>query len=645
VLDQQHERYVEELYVQLSFRNPITASGAVMTLPASGTDLTDWIADQREFLQVQYDDWMQVIEDFRESLRNAGPKLKRLVDPITTPIESLLQNLMPYTVAPDGTRINTIDPAVRSDVLQHLEQLNAELATEAAILAAWRDLVSSCENVNRTVEEVSFRRDTLCAIAQNRALDLGTFGVFWHVSAVLTDDANAVQQELDRAAGVEPTVTPWTGQPSGQATWQRLQLCEQVLTRPAWRGDCIVWLRLAPTSLPQHEVTHGQVTFYNAAYLSGHVGHPELASNFNVAPTEILEHPRIPPFLRDGEVEWEDDWNMAYARVVLPDTEVHAAEAKARALVEAITAVNHATKDTWRLMNGSIIYVDGRRRDARRSWGRKDDIPDHYYPQNDWMGRDIERMSGSNQTLDSQSIHNLQDAIRMSTALKSAIDPETTVMAAVRAIEHVNAWTTGGRANWVDFVSDYFKKAQSRVRFVELISHFVRAALDNVPDRRPGVPEPPELFEVRARLRVFVWPHELFNVRGAADEISQLKRIYADHWLVRGLGELETALSTPAGMYARLEEQGRRFDRQLGRLKRLRNSAIHGGPLSHTACTSVGVFAFNLGHQCLNEAMTALLTGRDIPSYMTDYRDDHIARYQRAQTTGEIDSLFLHVHP
>jgi len=34
-------------------------------------------------------------------------------------------------------------------------------------------------------------------------------------------------------------------------------------------GDCIVWLRLALTSLPHYEVTHGQVTFYNAAYLSG----------------------------------------------------------------------------------------------------------------------------------------------------------------------------------------------------------------------------------------------------------------------------------------------------------------------------------------------------------------------------------------
>ncbi len=94
-------------------------------------------------------------------------------------------------------------------------------------------------------------------------------------------------------------------------------------------------------------------------------------------------------------------------------------------------------------------------------------------------------------------------------------------------------------------------------------------------------------------------------------------------------------------MYARLEEQGRRFDRQLKRLKRLRNSAIHGGPVSDAACESVATFAFNLGHQCLNEVMRALLTGRDIPSHMADYRADRIERFERIRTAGDVDALFV----
>ena len=73
----------------------------------------------------------------------------------------------------------------------------------------------------------------------------------------------------------------------------------------------------------------------------------------------------------------------------------------------------------------------------------------------------------------------------------------------------------------------------------------------------------------------------------------------------------------------------------------MRNSSIHGGPVSDAACQSVSTFAHNLGHQCLNEAMKALLIGRDIPSDITDYRTDHTDRYEKIRTTGDIDALFV----
>ncbi|OBH19936.1 hypothetical protein [Mycolicibacter sinensis] len=646
MLVRQHEREVEELDVELGFREVITSSGAVMTLPAATADLTDWVADRRKFLPVQYDDWMQVIADFHDSLATTGPKLTSVVAATTAHVEALLRDLFKSDIAADGSCTYTIDAAKRADIRAHLEQLATELSTEAAIVAAWRDLVTSVERLNRTVDEVSFRRDTLFAVAQSRNLDVvGSFGLFASLREVLTDNADAVQRELDGEAGVDHIpVFPPTWEPTGIPVWRRLQLCERILTREPYRGDCIVWLRLAPTSLPQHEVTHGQVTFYNASCLSGCVGHPEFADNFQTPPTELLSpvSPEHAPILRDGEVEWENDWNMTYARVVLPEIEVHTAERKARVLVEALKSVNHATKDTWQLLNGSILFVDGERR-SRFSWGPKHDIPDRYYPENDWMGRDVERMSRFDRPLDVGSMQDLQQALELSTALKAAADegPQAIVMTAVRALEHANVWTTGGVKNWADFVSSYLKKDQARIRLVEFISYFTRAAIDNVPDRRPGAPAQNELFEIRSRLERFRWPHQVFHARGAADEVSALHRIYAGHWLARGLGELETTLATPAGMYARLEEQGRRFDRQLKRLKRLRNSAIHGGPVSDAACESVATFAFNLGHQCLNEVMRALLTGRDIPSHMADYRADRIERFERIRTAGDVDALFV----
>ena len=95
---------------------------------------------------------------------------------------------------------------------------------------------------------------------------------------------------------------------------------------------------------------------------------------------------------------------------------------------------------------------------------------------NDWMGRDIEKMARNNRFLETHSVQELQDAMNMSIALNAASNesPQATVMTAVRAIEHVNAWTTRGVKNWVDFVSAYFKKAQARVRVVEFMSYFTR---------------------------------------------------------------------------------------------------------------------------------------------------------------------------
>ena len=94
MLFRRHEKYIEELQAHLELRDPITAGGAVMTLPAAVADLKAWVGDRRKHLPVQHDDWLQVIGDYRESLKWTGPKLKKFIWPATDPIESLLQSLM-----------------------------------------------------------------------------------------------------------------------------------------------------------------------------------------------------------------------------------------------------------------------------------------------------------------------------------------------------------------------------------------------------------------------------------------------------------------------------------------------------------------------------------------------------------------------
>jgi len=39
--------------------------------------------------------------------------------------------------------------------------------------------------------------------------------------------------------------------------------------------------------------------------------------------------------------------------------------------------------------------------------------------------------------------------------------------------------------------------------------------------------------------------------------------------------------------------------------------------------------------------MRALLAGEDIRSHMEDYQLDHVRRFDRVQSTGDIDALFV----
>jgi hypothetical protein len=185
--DRRHEKYVEELAAQLGFKESITVSGAVMTLPAAVADLIDWVGDRRKYLTVQFGDWLQVVDDYQESLRATGPKLKSFVESLTAPIELLLQSLIEYET-------ESIDPIARADLAGHLALLKAALTTPEATVEAWRDLVRSAENDGRSFEEVMHRRDILWAIVYRRNLDLGHFGVLRQARDVLIDDRTSQRQ-------------------------------------------------------------------------------------------------------------------------------------------------------------------------------------------------------------------------------------------------------------------------------------------------------------------------------------------------------------------------------------------------------------------------------------------------------------------
>jgi hypothetical protein len=111
--------------------------------------------------------------------------------------------------------------------------------------------------------------------------------------------------------------------------------------------------------------------------------------------------------------------------------------------------------------------------------------------------------------------------------------------------------------------------------------------------------------------------------------VAALRRIYADHWLVRRLAETDDILSSGAALSAAFDVERHRVNTRVKRLTRSRNAAIHGGPLSDAACGTIADFSVTLARQALTTTIWAIVTGQQVAAYATSRRDEFRQRIQK----------------
>ncbi|MFE4456096.1 hypothetical protein ACFROC_01950 [Nocardia tengchongensis] len=617
-----------------------------MTLPAATDELVAWLNDRRQFINAQYNDWQSMLDDFRSAFIAAGPKMRNAVKDHYSAVESQFGTL--FTT--DSEKLKSIDEQKRAATRLAAAALQAHLGSDEPIRAAWMDLQQACMTHTQSVENIEFKRKCLWALAQIRRQDTnGRFGLRQQLVEAMrgNDIANVgiqtAQHDPQAAESSIPTTnTAASCQADRLVWWQRAQLCDQILLRRPQKADCIVWLRFGSAYPYQDEVTHGQVTLYIAQLLGACVGRPEWAHNFAVVPQEVLDLP-LDTQRNDG-LGWADEPGIVYARVVLPDIEVHLAREQAVTLVSALVQVSEPHPESWSLLNGYLLFAGSR---LLTPWGWGPTEVPHFpqqYPSNDAVARRIELMDSTSQTLTTATVEQLAAALSLSNALNLARDEsaEATVMAAVRAIEHVNAWTVGGRSDWADFASTYFKKATARAQLVAFLTSFALTATTEVPDSSPNAAAPPPDFvDIHSELWTSSAGVDYFNAKRAITHLSRLRGIYQQHWLHRGLAEMDSTFSSGRNVAARLDTNSRRFDAHLSRLKRIRNAAIHGGPVIPDSCESIATFAYHLGHFCLNQVINARLTGSDVTAHMDNFREQEKKRRYKIETDSAYDELFV----
>lgn len=636
-----HARWLEELRSHVTADGSITHTTGYMTLVAITSEICDLCADPDTHNYWTWDSIATDLDDVRDYL---GPDTTGVVRTHVTAVLDTIRNEM--FVARSG-KTPTVDDTKRPVVAARAAAMHALLDDDTVIVSSWRDLVAACKNEDHllyTHDRIAFLRDNLRALIEHRRQDDGSWGTSRTAVDILFDYGHGVSRAQQLLGETAFDFDPRNqSRPTGLDDRGRMDLSERWIVRRTRTSPAVVWFRIAdayPRAL--NCLTHDTITFYPAQVLAGGIiDHATAREMFDVVPEELLTD-RFSSFQKSEEIDEytgiEHRPGLVYARVAIPDIEPHFAESAARAHLDALLNLIRPSPDTWTLLNGHLAFVGGWM--PRLDWGPKYNRKATVFAQNDYTTVNLEALHRSGYTITSAVAEHLGPVHRLMDQVESADHSEAVVMAAVRAIEHVNTRTTRATDKWYKFIDTYLAQEYTRLAFLERATQTTfEAIVRTLPDPSPTASPPPVLDTIRGEVESGMWGRSFDRLK-ALGYLADLKTIYAKHPLVRRLRETEHILSSGQSIQDAFDREAHRVDARVARLTRTRNSAIHGGPLSPSACDSVMDFARDLSLQALRHAQTSALSGTDLRTVMDERSRVEAQRANTLRQRAELEDLF-----
>jgi hypothetical protein len=626
-LFEQHDRWLEELLEYTDRKEAITCSSGYMPLTAITQEIAAACADSRQHGGQQIAGWQSMADDLSDTLGWIGPDLLALVDAPGRAVRQAITHDLLVTGPNGGQRL---DDTKRPIVAAQTAMLAAVLDQDDVLAAAWRDLVTACRDIDHgryPSERIAFLRDTLVGLSEYRKQDRRFFSPISTAVQVLIGN-QAYVRDAQAMVGDPVDEAPYDPHEQSDLTEaERADLAARcILERPP-AGRYVVWFRLSPGYFRKDPcVTHGDITFYEAQSLaSALTDHDRVRDTFDIVPDELLTN-EIRDLQLSGNVDdqmgFEYAPGLVYARVTVRDVERHRAVDTARMHLDTVLAVVGVHEQMWKVLGGYLFFDESPWNPFGTRWGLKEPLPEPVFYQNDHFATDLADMTSNGHVITADIAQRLQPPLRLFSALTdSPADAEAVVMAAVRAIEHSNTWIApSGGLHWNAFIDDYLLDEYTLTAFAKRVIVDVFAAADHYrPNRTPAAAVPAELADIRRDVIVDGWGTRIDSLKTPA-HVAALRRIYADHWLVRRLAETDDILSSGPALSTAFAYERRRVSARVKRLTRSRNAAIHGGPLSDTACGTIAEFA---------KTCTAGTDDHDL-----GHRDRPTSRQPRDQSTG-----------
>ncbi|MFF0698060.1 hypothetical protein ACFYU4_36175 [Streptomyces tendae] len=562
-----------------------------LTFPAALDQLESWLNDSRDFERRHRFYWQAAMADFDFGVNRLGPGYRQGLDIHLQAFRSAMAGLP----AP-GTQGQV------TQAQQLMRTLSQEACSDSHLIHAWRDIVSAVRDCQR-YEDIRARTVLLRALLQRS--ERRSTEVMRSLSGVLLDRLVDVQMARLNLGDIEDLGTLSyhdVTSAAGLSEESRLTLCERLLTTPPRHAHHVVWHAFAKARIAGMVQTFGPITLYNRDWFHGNAaGDGPLRDQL---PYEVTGAESLFPTdsLPDGP-------HVVLARVDLGVGAQADAPAVSRLQVRSMILAATFPEDFrgWEMYEGYVHAVDGVCTGQEVFRLSEEDFAMPYL-QMDATAERLNRMAPritSHLPGASSDLSDVIDAVGWWKA-SSAQPSLPAVVLDVRILELLASRVSG--EDWYVYLDNFHKNAWIRHQVVRAL---VRVALHSCDDLAPFTPDVRQAAE--ALHREMVQSEGMgfrTDVRRVISTLPDLVSIYPTHSKQRRRAEnMAGRVAGGEGMRAWYEELDDRWSRALNRLRSVRNSLAHGGPVTLGAAMSVAPLAHFLAGTGLMDSLSSLLEG------------------------------------
>lgn len=579
-----------------------------LDLISAGREFEAWLNDPRQYEGQHKRAWISAIDDFCHSASRVGPMLKNFL------ASDLTQAIVTARSIEAVLNANT-EPVLKSLLPGRLpadrmiySSLKARWPDSASRVAAWQDLVAACRDSATSFDELAIRRDLFWRLI--READFAPEQISQLLAGVLSDIEFYVSQAQLWLEDITEDQVAWprSANDAGLTDDGLLALCERILIKAPASAHHIVWIAFDHAAPGRAKVDiGGAVSFWNCEWVR------------DVLKQEGPNLDSIPPELRakDGLFRYTalpEGRDVVLARVDIGTgaftDPVRIATEQAEAVVALAGFQLGGTR--WRRIEGYLAVVDG------RTWSTstfvfprdRDDIL--YGRYQDAMEAELQkllpRLVSHLPVVDSRLTEVVQAVRWWDMARQQA--PLAALLLQVRVLELIASRV--GNGQWYDYIESYLRVTWIRRTIIGRLGQTVSNCVLGY-ERLASETDQQRIRDLG--MAITTWPEgtRTLDLRKGIEALADLTSAFPRHdQLGRQVQSIARRLESPATLMSWCDELSAEWRLICGRLRRLRNSLAHGGPIEGSSVATVHQFGQHLAARSLSIALEGLLDGKGI---------------------------------